>query len=66
MRKPKPILAFGLFFIFLIAGVSFGQQKVKDLKFHAMQDYSWMRLAEIVAHRAVELRDGKLYNGSSS
>lgn len=48
MRKPKPILAFGLFFIFLIAGVSFGQQKVKDLKFHAMQDYSWMRLAEIV------------------
>ena len=27
---------------------SFAQQKVKDLKFHYMQDYAWMRLAQIV------------------
>jgi creatinine amidohydrolase len=27
---------------------SFAQKKVKDLKFHNMQDYAWMRLAQIV------------------
>ena len=27
---------------------SLAQKKVKDLKFHNMQDYAWMRLAQIV------------------
>lgn len=31
-----------------LAAPSFAQKKVKDLKFHAMQDYAWMRLAQIV------------------
>lgn len=39
--------------IFLASGLilalpDFSQTKVKDLKFHHMQDYCWMRLAEIV------------------
>ena len=31
-----------------LAAPSFAQKKVKDLKFHNMQDYAWMRLAQIV------------------
>ncbi|NIO29819.1 MAG: creatininase family protein [Candidatus Latescibacteria bacterium] len=31
-----------------VAIPAFSQKKVKDLKFHHMQDYCWMRLAEIV------------------
>ncbi len=31
-----------------LALAGFGQSSVKDLKFHHMQDYCWMRLAEIV------------------
>jgi creatinine amidohydrolase len=39
-------LAFVLGLVLALPGLS--QTKVKDLKFHAMQDYCWMRLAEIV------------------
>jgi creatinine amidohydrolase len=38
------VLAFGL----VVALPGFSQTKVKDLKFHEMQNYSWMRLAEII------------------
>jgi creatinine amidohydrolase len=38
------LLAFGL----LAALPGFSQTKVKDLKFHEMQNYCWMRLAEII------------------
>ena len=31
-----------------LAAPSFAQKKVKDLKFHNMQEYAWMRLAQIV------------------
>lgn len=31
-----------------LAVPSFAQKRVKDLKFHNMQDYAWMRLAQIV------------------
>ena len=34
--------------IVVIAMPTLAQQKVKDLKFHHMQNYCWMRLAEIV------------------
>ncbi len=31
-----------------LATASFAQAKVKDLKFHNMQDFAWMRLAQVV------------------
>jgi creatinine amidohydrolase len=32
----------------LLAVPSFAQKTVKELKFHHLQEYSWMRLAEVV------------------
>ncbi|UCE05280.1 MAG: creatininase family protein [bacterium] len=46
MRKVKVLMVFVL--ILAIAIPIFSQQKVKDLKFHHLQNYCWMRLAEIV------------------
>ena len=40
--------ALGLMLIFAVVIPLFGQKKVKDLKFHHMQNYCWMRFAEIV------------------
>ena len=37
-----------LILILFLALPSPAQQKVADLKFHDMQEYCWMRLAEIV------------------
>ena len=37
-----------LVLVAVIALPALSQQKVKDLKFHNMQDYCWMRLAQIV------------------
>lgn len=38
-----------LFAILLIAALpAWSQKKVKDLPYHEMQNYSWMRLATIV------------------
>jgi len=34
--------------LFIVVNQSFAQKKVKDLKYPYMQNYSWMRLAEIV------------------
>jgi creatinine amidohydrolase len=34
--------------VLLLAVPSFSQKAVKDLKFHHLQEYSWMRLAEVV------------------
>lgn len=34
--------------LLVIATQGFAQKRVKDLKFHEMQNYSWMRLAQIV------------------
>ncbi len=46
MNKMKALLVF--FLIAVLPMLSFSQKKVKDLKFHHMQNYCWMRLAEIV------------------
>jgi creatinine amidohydrolase len=46
MKKIKVLLVFVLAMAFLTP--AFSQMKVKDLKFHHMQNYCWMRLAEIV------------------
>lgn len=35
-------------FVFVVSFPTFGQKSVADLPFHSMQEYSWMRLAEIV------------------
>ena len=48
MNKTKIALTLGLALGLALALSGFSQAKVKDLKFHAMQDYCWMRLAEIV------------------
>ena len=45
MRK---ISIWTILFVLLITLPLAGQKKVKDLKFHHMQNYCWMRLAEIV------------------
>jgi creatinine amidohydrolase len=34
--------------VLLLVSPSFSQKAVKDLKFHHLQDYCWMRLAEVV------------------
>ncbi|MBM4161788.1 MAG: creatininase family protein [Ignavibacteria bacterium] len=46
----KTILVFLSIFVLaaLVVSPALSQQKVKDLKFHNMQDYCWMRLAQIV------------------
>lgn len=46
MKKIKVYLI--LFSIFILVSQSFPQKRIKDLKFHHMQDYCWMRLAQIV------------------
>jgi creatinine amidohydrolase len=46
MNKIKGVWIFTLI-LFLVLP-SFSQKRVKDLKFHYMQNYCWMRLAEIV------------------
>ena len=46
MKKSYVLLVFFLTLILLIP--AFSQTKVKDLKFHHLQNYCWMRLAEIV------------------
>lgn len=46
MKKSHVSLVFILTLILLIP--AFSQTKVKDLKFHHLQNYCWMRLAEIV------------------
>ncbi|MGB6865721.1 MAG: creatininase family protein, partial [Candidatus Aminicenantaceae bacterium] len=46
MKKVKVLLVPILVMGFLAP--AFSQMKVKDLKFHHMQNYCWMRLAEIV------------------
>ena len=46
MRKLQTIIIIAL--IVIIAMPTLAQQKVKDLKFHHMQNYCWMRFAEIV------------------
>ncbi len=46
MLKKQSILIFLLMLV--IAIPIFSQKKVKDLKFHHLQNYCWMRLAEIV------------------
>jgi creatinine amidohydrolase/Fe(II)-dependent formamide hydrolase-like protein len=48
MNRMKNGLAVFLAFGLLAALPGFSQTKVKDLKFHEMQNYCWMRLAEIV------------------
>lgn len=46
MKIFKPILS--VFFLFALVSPCLTQTKVKDLKFHHMQQYCWMRLAEVV------------------
>ena len=46
MSKLK--MAVFLTLIIFLALPSFAQKRVKDLKFHHMQDYAWMRLAQVV------------------
>jgi len=46
MSKIKVTLIFTLILILVVP--SFAQKKVKDLKFHHLQNYCWMRLAKIV------------------
>lgn len=46
MKVLKSVLWILLFFALVNPGL--GQTQVKDLKFHHMQNFSWMRLAEIV------------------
>jgi creatinine amidohydrolase len=46
MSRTKVSLAF-ILILFLVVP-TFSQKAVKDLKFHHMQNYCWMRLAEIV------------------
>ncbi|MFC1725961.1 creatininase family protein [candidate division KSB1 bacterium] len=46
MSKTKVVLVFTL--AVLVCLPAYSQKKVKDLEFHHMQNYSWMRFAEIV------------------
>jgi len=46
MKSVKLILVFSL--VLFISLPAFSQKKVSDLKFHEMQNFCWMRLAEIV------------------
>lgn len=49
MKKMKNGFLFFLAVGLVLALPGLSQTKVKDLKFHHMQDYCWMRLAEIVS-----------------
>ncbi len=46
MKTIKVAFVFALVLAFV--GPAFSQKQVKDLKFHYLQNYCWMRLAEIV------------------
>jgi len=46
MNKIKALMVFTLIMILIVP--SFAQKKVKDLKFHHLQKFCWMRLATIV------------------
>lgn len=46
MNRAKSCFIFAA--VLILALPSFSQQKVKDLRFHEVQKYCWMRLAEIV------------------
>jgi creatinine amidohydrolase len=48
MKRSTAVLASILAVSIVLTSPLFAQKKVKDLKFHTMQDYSWMRLAEVV------------------
>ena len=48
MKRSTAVLVSMLAVSIVLTSPLFAQKKVKDLKFHTMQDYSWMRLAEVV------------------
>jgi creatinine amidohydrolase len=48
MRKSNSVFGLVLLLALSLAVPSFAQRKVRDLKFHNMQEFSWMRLAEVV------------------
>ncbi len=48
MKKLLAVSLCALLMIALVSGTLFSQTKVKDLKSHFMQDYAWMRFAQIV------------------
>jgi creatinine amidohydrolase len=48
MRKSNSVFGLALILALSLAVPSFAQRKVRDLKFHNMQEFSWMRLAEVV------------------
>ena len=48
MKKSNFVFGLVLFLGLSLAVPSFAQKKVRDLKFHHMQEFSWMRLAEVV------------------
>lgn len=48
MNRIKGVSVFLLMLVFIVPGFSADRTKVKDLKFHHMQNYCWMRLAAIV------------------
>jgi creatinine amidohydrolase len=48
MKKSNSVFGLVLLLALSLAVPSFAQRKVKDLKFHNMQEFSWMRLAEVV------------------
>ena len=48
MKRIEVFWIIVLILVFLTPGLS--QTRVKDLKFHHMQKYCWMRLAEIIPH----------------
>ena len=48
MKRSTAVLVSMLAVSIVLTSPLFAQKKVKDLKFHNMQDYSWMRLAEVV------------------
>lgn len=48
MNKFKGTSVFLLILFIIVPGFSFSREKVKDLTFHHLQNYCWMRLAKIV------------------
>jgi creatinine amidohydrolase len=48
MKRSTAVFVSMLAVSIVLTSPLFAQKKVKDLKFHNMQDYSWMRLAEVV------------------
>jgi creatinine amidohydrolase len=48
MKRSTAVVISMLAVSIVLTSSLFAQKNVKDLKFHNMQDYSWMRLAEVV------------------